>query len=48
MQPDLHRYWIPPHVRVCPLLASTILLDLQRNRYYGIGAQETRRSRRWQ
>jgi hypothetical protein len=42
MQPDLHRYWIPPHVRVCPLLASTILLDLERNRYYGIGAQETR------
>jgi hypothetical protein len=42
MQPELHRYWIPPHVRVCPLLASTILLDLERNRYYGIGAQETR------
>lgn len=42
MQPDLRRYWIPPHVRVCPLLASTILLDLERNRYYGIGAQETR------
>ncbi len=42
MQPDLHRYWIPPHVRVCPLLASTILLDLERNRYYGIGTQETR------
>ncbi|HEX4973039.1 MAG TPA: lasso peptide biosynthesis B2 protein [Steroidobacteraceae bacterium] len=39
---DLPRYWIPPHVRVCPLLASTILLDLKRNRYFGIGARETR------
>ena len=37
-----HQYWIPPHVRVCPLLASTILLDLKRNRYFGLGAQETR------
>lgn len=35
-------YWIPPHVRVCPLLASTILLDLKRNRYFGIGTHETR------
>jgi hypothetical protein len=39
---DLPRYWIPPHVRVCPLLASTILLDLKRNRYFGIGTRETR------
>lgn len=36
------QYWIPAHVRVCPLLASTILLDLERNRYYGIGTNETR------
>jgi hypothetical protein len=42
MQADLPRYWIPPHLRVCPLLASTILLDLKRNRYFGIGAHETR------
>ena len=42
MPTDPHRYWIPAHVRVCPLLASTILLDLERNRYYGIGANETR------
>jgi hypothetical protein len=27
---------------VCPLLASTILLDLKRNRYFGIGTRETR------
>src|SRR5512138_3566145 len=38
----MHHYWIPPHVRVCPLLASTILLDLERNRYFGIGTRETR------
>jgi hypothetical protein len=42
MHADLPRYWIPPHVRVCPLLASTILLDLKRNRYFGIGTAETR------
>src|SRR5580765_4291614 len=42
MHADLPRYWIPPHVRVCPLLASTILLDLERNRYFGIGTRETR------
>jgi hypothetical protein len=27
---------------VCPLLASTVLLDLKRNRYFGIGTHETR------
>ncbi len=37
----MQQYWIPAHVRVCPLLASTILLDLKRNRYFGIGAKET-------
>jgi hypothetical protein len=42
MHTDPPRYWIPPHVRVCPLLASTILLDLERNRYFGIGTRETR------
>jgi hypothetical protein len=42
MHADPPRYWIPPHVRVCPLLASTILLDLERNRYFGIGTRETR------
>jgi hypothetical protein len=42
MHADLPRYWIPQHVRVCPLLASTILLDLKRNRYFGIGTRETR------
>jgi hypothetical protein len=38
----MQQYWIPAHVRVCPMLASTILLDLKRNRYFGIGTKETR------
>jgi hypothetical protein len=42
MQTATGRYWIPPHVRVCPLLGSTILLDLERSRYFGIGTQEMR------
>jgi hypothetical protein len=42
MHADPRHYWIPAHVRVCPLLASTILLDLERNRYFGLGTRETR------
>jgi hypothetical protein len=38
----IEQYWIPPHVRACSTAASTILLDLKRNRYFGIGADETR------
>jgi Transglutaminase-like superfamily len=38
----MQQYWIPSHVRVCPLHTSTILLDLKRNRYFGIGTNETR------
>ena len=38
----MQQYWIPSHVRVCPLLASTVLLDLKRNRYFGLGTTETR------
>jgi hypothetical protein len=38
----MQQYWIPAHVRVCPLLSSTVLLDLKRNRYFGIGTKETR------
>jgi hypothetical protein len=36
------QYWIPSHVRACSLPANTILLDLNRNRYFSIGARETR------
>jgi hypothetical protein len=35
-------YWIPPHVRMCVTLTGTIILDLQRSRYLGIGVEETR------
>src|SRR5262245_28182181 len=35
-------YWLPPHIRACATRASTVLLDLQRNRYFGIGRDETR------
>jgi hypothetical protein len=42
MQAASSGYWVPPHVRVCPLLASTVLLDLKRNRYFGLGTHETR------
>lgn len=39
---NVEQYWIPPHVRACSTAASTVLLDLKRNRYFGVGAQETR------
>jgi hypothetical protein len=35
-------YWIPTHVRACSAGAVTVLLDLKRNRYFGVGARETR------
>lgn len=41
MHAAVHQYWIPPHVRACSLPTSTILLDLKRNRYFGIGQDET-------
>lgn len=42
MNVDTEQYWIPPHVRACSTATSTVLLDLKRNRYFGVGAQETR------
>ncbi|MGH8176115.1 MAG: lasso peptide biosynthesis B2 protein [Steroidobacter sp.] len=36
------QYWIPSHVRACSTGAATVLLDLKRNRYFGVGARETR------
>lgn len=38
----MQQYWIPAHVCVCSLPTSTILLDLARSRYFGVGTQETR------
>ena len=43
-------YWLPPHVRACSTATGTVLLDLRRNRYFGVGRKETKsafvRSRR--
>lgn len=35
-------YWLPTHVRACSTATGTVLLDLRRNRYYGVGRKETR------
>lgn len=35
-------YWLPPHVRACTTATGTVLLDLRRNRYFGVGRKETR------
>ena len=35
-------YWLPPHVRACATANGTVLLDLRRNRYFGVGRKETR------
>lgn len=35
-------YWLPPHVRACSTATGTVLLDLRRNRYFGVGRKETR------
>lgn len=35
-------YWLPPHVRACSTASGTVLLDLRRNRYFGVGRKETR------
>lgn len=34
-------YWLPSHVRACSTATGTVLLDLQRNRYFGVGRNET-------
>jgi hypothetical protein len=35
-------YWLPTHVRACSTTTGTVLLDLRRNRYFGVGRKETR------
>jgi hypothetical protein len=35
-------YWLPPHVRACSTSTGTVLLDLRRNRYFGVGRKETK------
>lgn len=34
------RYWIPPHVCVCQTSTGAVVLDLKRNRYFGLGRKE--------
>ncbi|MBM0108670.1 lasso peptide biosynthesis B2 protein [Steroidobacter sp. S1-65] len=34
-------YWLPAHVRACSTATGTVLLDLRRNRYFGVGRKET-------
>jgi len=34
-------YWLPAHVRACSTTTGTVLLDLRRNRYFGVGRKET-------
>ena len=34
-------YWLPTHVRACSTATGTVLLDLRRNRYFGVGHKET-------
>ena len=35
-------FWIPPHTRVCVTATGAVLLDLKRNRYFGLGYREAR------
>src|SRR5262245_21173812 len=34
-------YWLPSHVRACSTATGTVLLDLRRNRYFGVVHKET-------
>jgi hypothetical protein len=35
------RYWLPEHVVACVRLEGAVLLDLKKNRYYGLGLLES-------
>ena len=35
-------YWMPPHTRACVTATGAVLLDLKRNRYFGLGYREAR------
>lgn len=41
------RIWLAPHMRVCRLDALSILLDLRRGRYLGLGAEQSRELSQW-
>lgn len=35
-------FWMPPHTRVCVTATGGVVLDLKRNRYFGLGYREVR------
>ena len=35
-------FWMPAHTRVCVTATGAVLLDLKRNRYFGLGYREAR------
>jgi Transglutaminase-like superfamily len=37
-----NEYWMPPHTRACVTATGAVLLDLKRNRYFGLGSREAR------
>lgn len=41
------RIWLAPHMRVCRLDALSVLLDLSRGRYLGLGAEQSRHLSDW-
>jgi hypothetical protein len=36
------QFWMPPHTRICVTATGAVLLDLKRNRYFGLGYREAR------
>jgi hypothetical protein len=39
---DKQEFWIPSHARVCVTATGAVVLDLKRNRYFGLGFREVR------
>jgi hypothetical protein len=37
-----NEYWMPSHTRICVTATGAVLLDLKRNRYFGLGDREAR------
>jgi hypothetical protein len=35
-------FWMPPHTRICVTATGAVVLDLKRNRYFGLGYREAR------
>jgi len=39
---NIKAFWMPPHTRVCVTGTGAVVLDLKRNRYFGLGYREAR------